>query len=399
MRNKTKKILFTTVLVAVMMIISCTMAFAASATVSVSGGSVKKGNTITVTVKYSGATYGSVATDVNYDKSYLEFQSCSATSGGGGGKVTVSMVDTNKSSLSFTIKFKALKAGTTNVNVETVEAYNMDGEELSAATKSSKITISDPSTAASSNANLSTLKVSSGTLSPAFSANTTSYKVKVANSVTSCTLTVKTADSKATYKISGSSSLKVGDNVRKITVTAENGTTKTYTITINRAEKSSSGSSGNDSQQTTKPEADKRPDTLETTVGGKTYIICENYDSKDIPQGFTMTVADFGKYEIPVFKDKELKYTVALLENKESGEEMWAFYDEKSDAFSKNTSLSADEIIKYEELLGNTDASADSGKLNSSSNDMLLYVTLGGTLILLLGVVLILQIKIIKSKE
>ncbi|MBQ9961646.1 MAG: cadherin-like beta sandwich domain-containing protein [Firmicutes bacterium] len=397
MKNTNKKTILTLLIVIAMMVISVSTAFAASAAVSVSGGTVNKGNTITVTVKYSGATYGSVAADINYDKSYLQFQSCSTTSGGGNGKITVSMVGANESSLSCTVKFKALKAGSTSVRVDTVEAYNMDGEELSAASKSSSITIKDPSTAASSNANLASLKVSAGTLSPAFSANTTSYKVNVANSVTSCTLSVKTADSKATYKISGSSSLAVGNNVRKVTVTAENGATKTYTITIVRAAKSSSDG-GNNSQGGGDKEENKRPDQFEVKVGDKTYLICENYDSKDIPQGFTMTVADFGEYEIPVFKDAELKYTVALLEDKATGDDNWFFYNEESDAFEQKTSLSAKEIIEYEEMiLKGTDS--PSGDNKTDATEKMLFIALGGTLLLLFVAVLLLQFKIMKSRK
>ena len=144
MKKSGKRLLFSFVVMLIVFVMSCSAALAASASVSVSGGTVNKGETITVTVKYSGATYGSIAADVNYDKSYLQFQSCSATSGGGSGKITVSMVDTNKEALTFTVKFKALKAGSTTVSVDTIEAYNMDGDELSASTKSSKVTIKDP---------------------------------------------------------------------------------------------------------------------------------------------------------------------------------------------------------------------------------------------------------------
>jgi hypothetical protein len=101
---------------------------------------------------------------------------------------------------------------------------------------------------ASSNATLSALRLSSGTLSPAFSAGTTSYTANVANSVSSVTVTARPADSKATVTGDGigtAKSLNVGANTLTIVVTAEDGvTTKTYSIIVTRASSSSGGVSG-----------------------------------------------------------------------------------------------------------------------------------------------------------
>ncbi len=98
---------------------------------------------------------------------------------------------------------------------------------------------------AASNANLSSLALSSGTLSPVFASGTTSYTATVANSVTSVTVTAATADANATMTVNGSATasgaasgsinLNVGENVITTTVTAEDGaTTKSYTATITR---------------------------------------------------------------------------------------------------------------------------------------------------------------------
>ncbi|MCZ8513522.1 cadherin-like beta sandwich domain-containing protein [Paenibacillus filicis] len=98
----------------------------------------------------------------------------------------------------------------------------------------------------SSNANLSGLTISSGVLSPAFNANTTAYSVNVDNSVTSFKETPTAADTGATIKVNSTSTasgatygpvnLAVGANTFRIDVTAADGTLKTYTITVNRAD-------------------------------------------------------------------------------------------------------------------------------------------------------------------
>jgi protocatechuate 3,4-dioxygenase beta subunit len=105
---------------------------------------------------------------------------------------------------------------------------------------------SDSSTTASTDASLSGLALSSGTLSPTFASGTTSYTVSVANTVTALTLTPTVNTSGATVKVAGtavasgdasaSQALAVGTNAISIVVTAADGsTTETYTVTATRA--------------------------------------------------------------------------------------------------------------------------------------------------------------------
>ncbi len=100
-----------------------------------------------------------------------------------------------------------------------------------------------PASAQASDATLSALTVSPGTIA-GFDKDTTEYAVGVANSVTTATVTPTASDSGATISIGGTgvtsgSGLEVtlmeGHNVVEIEVTAANGTTeKTYTVTIVR---------------------------------------------------------------------------------------------------------------------------------------------------------------------
>jgi hypothetical protein len=88
----------------------------------------------------------------------------------------------------------------------------------------------------SANADLSALTVSSGILSPAFSAATTSYTAVVENPVESVTVAGTASDSKATESPPVAlTSLEAGvAKSAAITVTAENGTSKTYTVNVTR---------------------------------------------------------------------------------------------------------------------------------------------------------------------
>ncbi|MBD9544758.1 cadherin-like beta sandwich domain-containing protein [Ensifer sp. ENS04] len=100
--------------------------------------------------------------------------------------------------------------------------------------------------APSSDATLSNLSLSSGTLSPGFTPVTSVYSASVANSVLSLTVTPTVANAAATVTVegnpvasgyaSGAINLNVGDNTLTISVTAEDGTsTQTYSVVVTRA--------------------------------------------------------------------------------------------------------------------------------------------------------------------
>ncbi len=98
--------------------------------------------------------------------------------------------------------------------------------------------------AASSDATLSALSLSTGTLSPTFTSGTTSYTATVANSVTSITVMPTRTQANATITVNGTSvnsgsasgaiSLTVGSNTITVIVTAQDGTTSTYTVSVTR---------------------------------------------------------------------------------------------------------------------------------------------------------------------
>ena len=95
------------------------------------------------------------------------------------------------------------------------------------------------------NADLGSLTISSGTLSPQFSSSDITYTASVDNSVTQVTVTPTASDSSATITVNGNTvtsgtgyivtGLTVGTTTVTVIVTAQDSTTKTYTITLTRA--------------------------------------------------------------------------------------------------------------------------------------------------------------------
>lgn len=129
----------------------------------------------------------------------------------------------------------ALNVGENQINIEVTA---QDGSTMRTYT----ITLTR---SGSTNADLASLSLSQGVLSPNFTAATTGYTASVAHSVSQISLTVATAQANASVKVngltvgSGNSSepidLNVGENQISIEVTAQHGNQKTYNLTVTRA--------------------------------------------------------------------------------------------------------------------------------------------------------------------
>ena len=125
---------------------------------------------------------------------------------------------TNTKTIKITVKEKA----TTNTNTDT-NTSNKKEETKKEETKKEE-------TKKSSDATLKSL--SSDKVKIDFSKDKTSYTVNVDKTVTSLGLKAIANDSKAKVKVAGDENFVTGTNTVKVTVTAEDGTTKTYTITV-----------------------------------------------------------------------------------------------------------------------------------------------------------------------
>nr|ELX6144525.1 cadherin-like beta sandwich domain-containing protein [Cronobacter sakazakii] len=143
--------------------------------------------------------------------------------------------DGNAGSFSTTLTGAQLTAGGLWLKVSTANGFI------------SPVTVSCTAAATlSSDATLSGLSFSGGALSPGFSASNTSYHATVDYAVSSVTLTPVTTHNASTVTVNGnvvssgsaspSVNLSVGTNTLTIVVTAEDGTTKNYSVVIQRNE-------------------------------------------------------------------------------------------------------------------------------------------------------------------
>ena len=313
-------------------------------TIAVSAGSLNIGQTVTVTAKALSASGDSAYANMvlTYDAGILEFVSCNATYGGGGGSISVA-------SDSFSVTLKAIAAGKASISLSATDgvifstAEELDsmagsstsvtvkneaaggnstnngssgsngnaGNGSSSGTGSNNNTGSNTNTAAlSADNSLKALTISPGTLSPAFKGSTTKYTAAVDNSVTSIAVSATPVNEKATVEsVTGNTNLAVGANVVKIVVKAENGTTATYKITVTRQAAGTTGSEttttggengddGNGDSET--PEDTEEVDATETPVpaadvviNNTTYHIADNFTEEQIPADFTEATVNF----------------------------------------------------------------------------------------------------------
>lgn len=125
-----------------------------------------------------------------------------------------------------------------DANVETGKTATFWYDASGTCGTAGKIYDSDPTeNQLSNNANLASISVN-GTAVSGFASGTTSYTSSISAGTTSATVTAVAEDSAATVSVSPSGSASIAEGASKdftITVTAEDGTTKTYTVTVKRA--------------------------------------------------------------------------------------------------------------------------------------------------------------------
>lgn len=158
----------------------------------------------------------------------------------------------------------------------------------------------------SNNANLSSLSVSSGTLSPKFSASKTQYTVNLTGNVSKIKISAKAADSKASVYGTGEQSVKAGKNTLTVSVVAEDGTQKDYVITVN---------------------VDETP-LVYTSYNGTKLGFVRSLDGVDKPgKSFEETTLKIDGKDVSAWKSNLMNKTIVYLQNDETKEKNYYLYN------------------------------------------------------------------------
>lgn len=323
--------IFTTVLIilAISVSVFAVPTFAASNTViGFSKNQVTVGDTVTVSVTASVNSMYSTDISVSYDESVLTY--VSGASSGGAGLVQIVEALSGENKKTFTLTFKAKKAGSCTISASGSVGAGVPADDVGLSGAAATMTVKDVTL--SSNANLKSLSVSAGSLSPRFSKSTTSYTVNVKKTVTDCKIYATTADEDAKVSVSGSSTLKIGANKRVITVTAPSGTQKQYTVTINRSDVDEPTESSSTSSTSSEPEEEN---PLETIIDGVSYQVVADISKASLPTGFNVGKKLYNGEDVSVAVDEEKNYEIYYLKTATGNELVPYTYDEEANAFEK----------------------------------------------------------------
>lgn len=301
--------------------------FAASGKINVSGTStVVVGNNVTVTVTLSSSTLiGSWEMSLNYDKNYLQLRS--ATSESNGIRMAASTA-TGVKSKSYTFTFKTLKKGSTSVSVGGYLAYAYaDLSEISLSSNSKKINIitqAELEASYSKNNNLASLGVEGFTLTPEFNASTLEYSVIVPEDTKNVNITGTVQDKKASITGVGVQQVNQGNNKFLVTVKAENGSEKTYTINVDVK--------------------DENP--IEVTVGDKKYTVVKIKENLPIASLYNEYSIKINEFDIPAYKNDYTGLVLVGLKDTEGNISLF-IYDDENNSYKEYSELKSSQITIY----------------------------------------------------
>ena len=290
--------------------------YAAGFSVSKSASSVAPGGTFTVSVSVSGEgrfNFSASNGTVSSSSQWIAGSGSVSVKAGSSGTVTVSVTASDVSandgetvisgthSVSVAINAPASGGNTTNSNnsnsgstTNNTDTTTQQTEEKKEETKKSNVNT------------LASLTVSAGELSPAFDGNNTNYEVNVDAKVTSITIDAKATDAKASVSGTGEHALQVGANTLQVVCKAENGSTKTYTITVN---------------------VDETPQVYLKLNKQKLGVV-RNVKDLGIPESFEATTIKIEENEVTAYHSNNMNKTILYLVN-EKGEKNFYLYDEK----------------------------------------------------------------------
>lgn len=251
-----KKIIsFLTVLVLCVALMLPITASAASATATLTGpGTVRAGDTITLSFNLNGNGLFGASGTLSYDSSQVTLSSTKQTIASpwmvefsGNNFVAydnnlTNPINSNKTLFTVTFKVKNVAVGT-NIKISYTGVKATDGSaDANIGTVTYQKTVAAP---LSGENNLASLNVLNATISPTFNANTTSYNASVPFSVSKLNITATAKDSKAKVTVNSPNLTPGGKTNVTVTVKAENGATKTYTIAVTREKDPNYVASGN----------------------------------------------------------------------------------------------------------------------------------------------------------
>lgn len=370
-------------------------AYGADFNASVSSGEATQGENVTVTVNMSSdVTVGAYDLTLTYDANILEY--VSGADGGGGGSLRLYNDSNYAGSYTVTVTFKAIGAGSTKLSVvRQGDICDIDLNDLTLKASDGTVTVKAPSTS-SSNANLSSLKLmavkadgwsGSVNLMPDFSKDVTSYQLWLGSEFSKLSVSAVAEDGKAKISTSGTELTAGQDNTATVTVTAEDGTVKTYTIIVHvkakPAEDTTTAAENNNTDTpadvTTAPEDNPQDTTTgnenpsgaddrNVTISEKPYTVEDVPEDMELPEGFERKAVSWNGIEVMGASDQSGTLTLLYLKNNESSESRLYIYNSEKSSYTPFMSYTITQrsyvmLMADDDLMFEGEKAAESRKL------------------------------------
>ncbi len=292
---------------------------ASSGKISVSGPSqVLVGNTFEVKVTLSSSTnIGTWEFSVNYDSGKFKLVS--------GNK---SVKDYGpKTSKTYTYKFKAIGTGSGKISIGNALLLDYNTEDkmsVSTGSKTIKVITKEQQQASYSKDNyLKSLSIDGLKISPSFKKDTLEYTAEAGSNTTSINIKATANDSRSSVSGKGKHDVGEGANVFKIVVKAQNGSTRTYKVTVNVVD----------------------PNPIVVNIDGKDLTVVKRESVLVSPEGYEKTTIKINDIDVPAFYNETNKYTLVGLRNEE--ETNLYIYNQETNTYNKYYEIKLEELNIY----------------------------------------------------
>ncbi len=300
-----------------------------TARISIGSASGTVGDTVTVTLTVSASnSIDAAAIPVSYDNSVIK-----PVGSGNSGIVSFALLDAAAygATESISMKFEIIAAGTTTLSVAGDAKVSVNGERAAIQSSSSGTVTGKAPVSYSSDNTLSSLQISPGTLSPAFSPEITTYNASVDSDVEELVVSAVANDSNAKVSVSGRK-MDPGRNTTTITVTAEDGSVKKYIIYTTRAAGSNEQETQTEAETQTEVQTEQT-DNIQVTIDKVQYTVIQDYSEHELPEGYEETEIDYNGGKIIAGKGLKTGLILMYLES-DNGEGGFYVYDETEKTFS-----------------------------------------------------------------
>ena len=237
-----KKIVFSLMAVILLCLGQTNLVYAASAALELNclAEEIHKGDEFEVELLVTtDVTLGDLEGYLTYDDSVIEYVTGPSCITGGGGMLRIADIGASKTDTArrYLLRFRAVNQGDAEISfydTPMVYAYET-GLTMSVFSNMLPLTVLPPADA-STNADLMTLRVNPGKLSPGFSADITEYNISIPYENDSIIISAFAEDTKANVTVRHNTGLLVGVNKVQVIVTAESGASKIYELYVTREE-------------------------------------------------------------------------------------------------------------------------------------------------------------------